>query len=149
MTSALVAACDRNREFVAKDTERRAFSVLCPEGSECHIVAAKTSASDRPVPTLSRAGRVIGVCDSSDGAYDCRPLSCESEDDCPHERDRVVECSRGFCVQPDRAYTREDVVMLCLAGTGVGHDLAVQRERYARALESGEPPRVPGGCSSP
>ncbi len=39
--------------------------------------------------------------------------------------------------------------MLCLSGTGVGHDLPLQRERYVRAPGFLEPPRAAPGCLSP
>lgn len=37
-------ACDRNREVVVKDTERRSFPASCPEGGECHVVASRAGA---------------------------------------------------------------------------------------------------------
>lgn len=147
---AFVTACDRKRELSVKDTEGRSYDVSCAADGECQIVAGTGATSSESIPRLTRTGRVLGICEGENGAaYDCRALRCETTADCPPERASTVACSRGFCVDSTRPYIREDIVMLCLAGTGVGHDLPVQRERYVRALESGEPPRVPAGCASP
>ena len=144
----MCAACNTHRDLNVRDTEGRTFTVSCPKNDACRVVGG--SPGSPPLASLRRTGRVLAVCDGADApAYDCRPLRCEEADDCPREQGKGGDCLRSVCVDPDRPYTQDDIVMLCLAGTGTGHDLAVQRERYARALESGEPPRVPAGCPSP
>jgi hypothetical protein len=39
--------------------------------------------------------------------------------------------------------------MLCLAGTGLGRETPAQVERYALALNCGNPCRIPTPCAQP
>jgi hypothetical protein len=150
VVAGLITGCNGPGELAVKDTEGRAFTIVCTGGEACRVKRGKDGEGADAEFSLRREGRVTGVCEGVErNAYDCRPLRCEDAADCPREPGRDFTCSRRFCVDPEHPFTREDVVMLCLSGTGPGHDLARQRELYLRALESGEPPRVPPGCPSP
>lgn len=52
----------------------------------------------------------------------------------------------GLCIEPTHDIASADAVMLCLAGTGLGHDQARQVERYALGLNCGTPCSVPKPC---
>jgi hypothetical protein len=55
----------------------------------------------------------------------------------------------GLCTEPSQPLGVTDAVMLCLAGTGTGHGSAQQAERFAMALNCGEPCRIPSPCRQP
>jgi hypothetical protein len=145
-----LVACQRDGTTEVKDTEGRAFTVTCTANAGCSI-AAKTGAEPKsgPALTLRSDGSVLGVCDRDAPPITCRPLLCESDDECPTVDGVVRTCARSLCSEPSRKLTRTDVVMLCLAGSGVGYDQPRQRERYATALASEEGSPLPAGCRKP
>jgi hypothetical protein len=142
----LIAGCQRDGTFEMIDTEGRTFTVTCKQSGGCNIAAQRASGA---VPTLRGDVRVLGVCDRDGPVISCRPLSCESDSDCPVVDGVERTCGRALCSDPSRKLTRTDVVMLCMAGTGVGYDDARQRERYAAALASPESSPLPAGCRNP
>ncbi len=144
------AGCQRHGTFEMKDTEGRAFAVTCIEKGGCNV-ARQTGAGTiaEPALTLHTDGRVLGVCERDGPPITCRPLLCESEEDCPVVDGVARTCNPSLCSEPARALPRLDVVMLCMAGTGVGYDEPLQRERYATALASGESQSLPTGCRRP
>lgn len=145
-----VASCQRNGTFEMQDSEGRTFAVTCTEKAGCNVTPRKSpSAKAEPALTLRVDGRVLGVCERDGPPAACRPLLCESDEDCPVVDGVVRTCARSLCSEPSRALTRTDVVMLCMAGTGAGYDQPLQRERYATALASGESQSLPTGCRKP
>jgi hypothetical protein len=90
------------------------------------------------------------VCDArGDSVHlaDCRPLICSNDGECPPVHGlETGACVGSLCVNPANSLIAEDAVMLCLAGTGVGHEKPAQVERYALALNCGEPCAVPAPC---
>lgn len=149
--AAFMCSCNAPHSLAVKDSEGRRFTASYSSDGTWRLAAAARPSTDTESPfELTHEGRVVGVCEKPDhNAYDCRPLRCQAADDCPRAPDLGSDCSHGYCVDPAREFTRDDIIMLCMAGTGTGHDLAPQRERYARALESGTPPHVPAGCPAP
>jgi hypothetical protein len=144
------AGCRRDGTFEIKDTEGRAFAVTCTERGGCNVARQNsTGRSAEPALTLRTDGRVLGVCERDSPPITCRPLLCDSEEDCPVVDGVVRSCSRALCSEPSRSLSRVDVVMLCMAGTGVGSDQPLSRERYAAALASGESQSLPTGCRQP
>ncbi|HXK20411.1 MAG TPA: hypothetical protein VNG33_21525, partial [Polyangiaceae bacterium] len=93
-----------------------------------------------------------GVCDVKgdeppQGPFDCRPLNCESDADCPPLHGmKDGQCLHARCSDPAEAVSVQDSVMLCLAGTGLGRDTPAQIDRYALALNCGTPCKIPAPC---
>lgn len=145
-----VGGCQREGTFEMKDSEGRSFAVSCKVRGGCRVVASGNADSGtKPALTLRTDGRVLGVCERDGSPATCRPFLCDSDEDCPAVDGVVRSCSRAVCAEPERALSRTDVVMLCMAGTGVGYEQPLQRERYAAALASGESQSLPTGCRSP
>lgn len=143
-------ACQRDGTLEMKDTEGRVFAVTCAETAGCNIAVRKgADSTSGHALTLHTDGRVLGVCERDGPPIACRPLVCESDADCPTVDGVVRTCGRSLCSEASRRLTPTDVVMLCMAGTGVGYDQAIQRERYAAALASGESQSLPAGCRKP
>lgn len=80
---------------------------------------------------------------------DCRALVCDVDSDCPVVDGVTRTCTRSLCVDASKPLGRKDLVMLCMAGTGTGHDTVMQRERYALALGATESAPVPAACRQP
>lgn len=144
-------SCERAPPIAATDTEGRSFRIDCPPEKSCALL---TDAPDRPSPVVLRArGRVVGICPRvSDPrqfqAADCRALVCSRDAQCPHpEGARAGTCIGGFCVDPSHPIGSEDAIMLCLAGTGLGHDSALQVQRLALGMScAGSPCTIPKPC---
>src|SRR5690606_6755934 len=97
---------------------------------------------------LSSSGRMVGICDrapaSSPPIDDCRVLVCRSDQDCPPQHGlETGHCLNGFCINPEQPLNQSDAVLLCLAGTGLGRKAPKQVERFAMALNCGDPCRIP------
>jgi hypothetical protein len=145
-----IAGCQRDGTFEMKDTEGRVFTLTCSEKAGCSVAAPKRAGTNAaPALTLRTDGRVLGVCERDGPPITCRPLLCEEDAGCPVVDGVVRTCGRSLCSEPSRRLSQVDVVMLCMAGTGVGYNEAVQRERYATALASGESQSLPAGCRKP
>jgi len=148
LTSLGLFACDRATQL--RDTEGRVYRAICASG-DCKLeqTAGTKPQSAASAPTLDGDGRFVAVCDVAPGAAatpeDCRAVTCSSAADCPAALG-VSTCETGFCVQPERPVTRRDAVILCLAGTGLGREKPVQMERYALALNCGQPCTIPAAC---
>jgi hypothetical protein len=133
-----------------KDTEGRAFAIGCSDATGCTVVPHAASGQHSGAAlTLRSEGRVLGVCERGAQPISCRPLVCEEDGDCPTVDGVARTCTRSLCSEPSRQLTQTDVVMLCMAGSGVGYDTALQRERYAVALASGDSQSLPVGCRRP
>jgi hypothetical protein len=146
----VAAGCQRDGSFEVKDTEGRVLSMTCTEKAGCSVAPSKDAGSKGGAAlTLRTDGRVLGVCERDGPPITCRPLLCESDADCPTVDGIARTCARSLCSEPSRKLSQVDVVMLCMAGTGVGYDEALQRERYATALASGESQSLPAGCRTP
>lgn len=147
---AAIGGCRRDDYIEMKDTEGRAFNVTCKEAKGCSV-APRTTASATSVAalTLRSDGRVLGVCDRDGPPISCRPLLCEADTDCPTVDGIVRTCERSLCSEPSRPLSRTDVVMLCMAETGVGYEQAVQREQYGTALAWEPSTPLPAGCRKP
>jgi len=137
-----------------RDTEGRRFSVRCAANVESCAVEPITAAAParRTRAVLSAGGRLLGVCDAAEAGgaahpADCRALVCDTDADCPPlPALEAGACVGGSCVNPASALVSQDAIMLCLAGTGPGHEKPNQVERYALALNCGEPCVVPAPC---
>ena len=134
------------------DTEKRVFRIDCTEGKACSPsqVEGMKSAGARQV--LATSSHVLSVCDAAQAGYrpapaTCRPISCESDADCPIvDSTRNGTCRRGICTNPLKDLVVGDAVSLCLAGTGIGQRTPEQAEKYALGLNCGDPCRVPAAC---
>jgi hypothetical protein len=150
----LLAGCSRSSELVLRDTEGRTFAATCEPSGACKLTrkTGKSLREDQSELALYMPGRVVGICDVAAGAAptlpsDCRPLSCQGDDDCPpgHGLARG-HCLSGICIEPANAVAVADAVMLCLAGTGLGRESASQVERFALAQNCGNPCVIPRPC---
>lgn len=160
-----LVSCSRTRRLELHDTEGRFFSASCAQGAACKIVpkggptsAGADGASARSSTlhaSLRSNGRLIAVCGQPAGmgpleVRDCRALVCAKNDDCPPaEGMSRGTCVNGWCIEPSHTISPDDAVFLCLAGTGLGRDSPRQLERYALAVNCGEPCRVPAVCRQP
>jgi hypothetical protein len=139
-----------------QDTEGRRFEGQCT-ASACEYarVSGKPGSADKIHVGLLTSGRLVGICDLSSpsavaDAGDCRALVCKADVNCPplHGLD-AGHCLNGLCISPELPLGSSDAVLLCLAGTGLGRSAPKQVERYAMALNCGEPCRVPTPCRQP
>jgi hypothetical protein len=142
-----LCACKERASLTLRDSEGRTFSARCPEElSSCVLTQESGARAGGAAPSLRAKGRYIGVCDSTHDA-DCRLLTCSSDAECPAPgRAPSGSCIGGACVDPRSEINASDAVMLCLAGSGLGHAEPRQIERYALALNCGTPCRVPTPC---
>lgn len=161
----VLVSCSRSRRLELRDTEGRLFSASCARGAACEIVpkGGPTSTDLHGAPahasplhaSLRSKGRLIAVCGQPAGmdppeARDCRALVCAKSDDCPPAEGMFRgTCVNGWCIEPSHSISSDDAVFLCLAGTGLGRDSPKQLERYALAINCGEPCRVPAVCRQP
>jgi hypothetical protein len=154
-TALCLASCHDSGERRLKDTEGRSFKVEC-EGRQCAVKRLGESSKDETAHVmLSDSGRLVGACNvESPNAeprdWDCRALECEGANDCPPLHGLSEgECLNGLCIDPANPLGPADAVMLCLAGTGLGRKAPMQVERYALALNCGNPCRIPKPCRQP
>lgn len=153
----LLAACAcQSGPRVLRDTEGRTFQAICSREGDCKLQQkAGPQRVDRPAQVLMTGGRLVGICDvTADepprGPYDCRPLACESDADCPPAHGmKDGQCLNRRCSDPAEAISTQDAIMLCLSGTGLGRETPPQIERYALALNCGKPCKVPAPCPQP
>lgn len=145
--------CQKSGPRILRDTEGRTFEATCPEGATCTFVQKSgKKRADKPAQSLQVGGRLVGICDvaegaAADGPFDCRPLNCESDADCPPLHGmKDGQCVHNRCSDPSGTLNASDAIMLCLAGTGLGRETSAQIERYALALNCGAPCRVPAPC---
>ena len=152
-----VTGCKSVSERELTDSEGRRFSAKCERSGDCTLsqVAGNKRSDDKSALALTRTGRLVGICDvvpghGPDTPADCRPLVCLRDSDCPPAHGlKDGQCLNALCTDPAQALVPPDSVMLCLAGSGLGHDLAHQVERYALGLNCGTPCRVPAPCRQP
>jgi hypothetical protein len=108
---------------------------------------------EKPAQALMLGSRLVGICDVKDGEgpqypFDCRPLNCQTTPTArrsTHERRPVPEPPLR---DPAEAIGVQDSVMLCLSGTGLGRETPAQIERYAMALNCGNPCKIPAPAHS-
>ena len=153
----LLLGCQRGGPRTLKDTEGRTFEATCPAQGPCKLTQKSgRKRAEMPAQSLLVGSRLVGICDVGDGGqeprgpFDCRPLNCASDDDCPPLHGmKDGQCLNHRCADPAEAITSQDAVMLCLAGTGLGRETPAQIERYALALNCGTPCVVPAPCQQP
>jgi hypothetical protein len=157
LCSVCAFGCSKPQSFT--DTENRTFAAECKD-DRCsyHLAAAAappSSASPAPAPApsagtaaaLRATGHLLAVCDSANGnVADCRAITCK--DSCPETETQKPTCERGLCVIPGTEITQDDVLLLCLAGTGMKRN-ARQAGRMALARSCGTPCQVPAACRQP
>ncbi len=148
--------CKKQGPLKLRDSEGREFDAQCAGGSGCKLVQRSGPKQDgKPETVLRASGRLIGVCAAAPGAEaqspaDCRILTCASDDSCPPPQGlERGQCVNGLCTEPSHPIGVADAVMLCLAGTGLQNGSALQAERFAMALNCGEPCRIPSPCRQP
>ena len=147
-------ACNQDGGLRLKDTEGRQFEAQCKNKS-CELTRVDGSDAEKQRAVLSHTGRLVGVCNvHSSGVkprdFDCRALECSSQKDCPPLYGQEEgDCLNGLCIDPANEFAPADAVMLCLAGTGLGREAPMQVERYALALNCGNPCRIPNPCRQP
>jgi hypothetical protein len=156
LVSCLAFACENRGPRSLRDTEGRTFEATCPKDAPCRLTQKSgVRRADKPRQTLLLGGRLVGVCDAGEGAdapstWDCRPLSCDSDANCPPLHGmKEGACLHGRCSDPAEPLRVQDSVLLCLAGTGLGRETPAQIERYALALNCGTPCVVPAPCQQP
>ena len=145
--------CQKHTPRLLKDTEGRSFEATCPAQGPCKLEQKSgPQQPEKPAHTLLTGSRLVGVCDVKgdeppQGPFDCRPLNCESDADCPPLHGmKDGQCLHARCSDPAEAVSVQDSVMLCLAGTGLGRDTPAQIDRYALALNCGTPCKIPAPC---
>lgn len=145
--------CQKSGPVLLRDTEKRTFEATCPAEGPCKLEQKSGSKrADKPAQSLLLGSRLVGICDVADGQppagpFDCRPLDCQSNGDCPPLHGmKEGQCVHNRCSDPSEALSSQDAIMLCLAGTGLGRETPAQIERYALALNCGTPCRVPAPC---
>lgn len=144
--------CREKAKLVAFDTERRGFAVDCGASKDsCSLVQQTGPSAPNYTPELRAVGRLVGVCDSASSHLgDCRPFDCERDTDCPPAPGGTNgTCIGSLCVEPSHPIRAEDAVMLCMAGTGLGHQRRDQVERYALGINCGDPCSIPAPCRQP
>ena len=149
--------CRRISKRTLKDTEGRRFQAECDREQRCKLQQDEgpDAPAGKPALKLQTRGWLVGICNVADAdatpdAADCRPLTCESNEDCPPAHgDKDGDCLNGWCTDPANPVSVEDSVMLCLAGTGLGKVSERQHQLYAMALNCGKPCKVPKTCKQP
>ena len=147
-------ACSRPEIRPLQDTEGRRFAAHMKQDEVVKVLSTETSSEDAPF-VLKRKGHLVAVCPESRPASntamgECRGLVCREDHDCPPAHGlKNGTCINGLCIEPSQAITPDDAIMLCLAGTGVGHSSPQQVDRFALGLNCGTPCRVPAPCRQP
>lgn len=149
-----VAACKNRPELVVRDSEGRSFSVTCSKPEDaCKLVQnSGPEAPGQSTPVLRATGRFFGVCDGAAPVHlaDCRPLTCATDAECPPASGAETgTCVGALCTEPTHAFHTEDAILLCMSGTGLGHESPEQVTRYALALNCGTPCTIPKPCRQP
>jgi len=150
-------ACKSASELTIRDSERRVFRARCSTDGACTLeqTAGPKWPSEAPVLALKTSGRIVGVCNGAeakrvDSDMDCRALVCSTDADCPApQRLDHGTCLGGLCTDVRHPMDVGDAVMLCLFGTGLGHDAPSQIERFAVAHQCGNPCEIPAPCKQP
>lgn len=147
------AACGSKSERTLKDTEGREFRAKCSNDGQCELKLVSGSAASAQLgkAVVHRFGNLVAVCDTSDGtpkaASDCRAIGCNADSDCPPAHGlKDGTCINSLCREPSASLTKDDALMLCLAGTGLG---ATRPDLAALAANCGQPCRVPAVCRQP
>jgi hypothetical protein len=153
-----LGGCKSVSERKLQDTEGREFLAKCQRSSgECTLsqTSGQKPEGAKTDLALSRAGRLIGICnvapnEGPETPADCRALVCQADTDCPPSHGlKDGQCMNALCTDPAQPLVSPDSVMLCLAGSGVGRDQTRQVERYALGLNCGTPCKVPAPCRQP
>lgn len=152
LLSGFVFGCRGQAPLLARDSEGRAFRVNCTSEQTPCLLTQESGPQSGHVAILRADGRLLGVCDSGDGRQplhpaSCRPLICTADADCPRAPGALGgSCVGDLCIDPTKSIGTADAVMLCLAGTGLGHEQPRQIDRYALAANCGDPCQVPAPC---
>lgn len=149
-------SCQNDGPRTLRDSEGRTFSATCKAEAPCRFEQKSgPRRAEKPAQSLLVGSRLVGICDvaadqAPEGPYDCRPLSCEDDKDCPALHGmKDGQCLNRRCSDPAQPIGVPDAIMLCLSGTGLGRTTPAQIERYALALNCGSPCRVPAPCPQP
>lgn len=152
----LLPGCNKGGPRQLRDTEGRVFSATCDGKQPCKIEQKSgPQRVEKPAQVLLVGTRLVGICDVKEGEapqgpFDCRPLACQSDADCPPLHGmQDGQCLNARCSDPAEPIGVQDSIMLCLAGTGLGRETPTQIERYALALNCGTPCKVPAPCQQP
>jgi hypothetical protein len=151
------SGCKSVSERRLLDTEGREFLAKCQRSGECTLsqTSGQPAEAGKTAFALTRTGRLVGICDVAPGGVpdtpaECRPLVCQADSDCPPSHGlKDGQCVNALCTDPAQALVTPDSVMLCLAGSGIGHDQPRQVDRYALGLNCGAPCKVPAPCRQP
>ena len=154
---ASAGGCKSVSERRLLDSEGREFLAKCQRSGECTLTqtAGQPTRAGRGAFALTHTGRLVGICDVVEGGVpdtpaECRALVCQGDSDCPpHHGLKDGQCVNALCTDPAQTLSTPDSVMLCLAGSGVGHEQPRQVERYALGLNCGSPCKVPAPCRQP
>lgn len=156
----VLLGCSEPHELRLTDTEGRSFKATCKDAA-CTLESggeAKPSASQpagaKAAFVLHRASRLMAACEvwvQGDSPTihpaDCRALACKTDGDCPWAKGLAKgTCANGLCIEPSAEITKEDAVLLCLAGTGAPTGSTQQVERHALGNACGTPCVVPSVC---
>lgn len=147
------AGCSSKSERTLKDTEGRQLRAKCTTEGVCELKFSSGSPASAELgkPVVHRFGNLVAVCDTKDGTpktpSDCRPIECNADTDCPPAHGlKNGTCINSLCRDPSATLTKDDALMLCLAGTGLG---ATRPDLAALAANCGQPCRVPAVCRQP
>jgi len=151
-----VLGCQSSGPRTLRDSEGRTFLATCKDAAPCKLEQKSgPKRAEKPAQSLLLGSRLVGICDvkeseASQGPFDCRPLSCREDQECPPLHGmKDGHCIHGHCSDPAEALGVQDAIMLCLAGTGLGRETPSQIERYALALNCGSPCQIPAPCQQP
>ena len=115
---------------------------------------ADSVAADKSGVVLHTAGRFVSICDTSGAepaeTTDCRILVCSKDDECPPKHGLPHgACLNGLCADPANPVGKDDVILLCMSGTGLGRSSPAQADRFALAKNCGTPCTIPTPCRKP
>jgi hypothetical protein len=152
-----VFGCKTAAELTIRDSEQRVFRARCSTEVTCSLEQTEGPKWPHEAPALAlrSSGRITGVCNGAettrvDSDMDCRALVCNTDADCPPPpRLDHGTCLGGLCTDVRHQMDVGDAVMLCLFGTGLGHDAPSQIERFALAHQCGNPCEIPATCKQP
>ncbi len=152
----LAFGCQKGGPRQVRDSEGRTFEATCLSKAPCKFQQkAGPRRVEKPTQTLLLGSRLVGICDVKEGEappypFDCRPLDCQSDAECPPLHDmKDGQCLNRRCSDPAEPIGVQDSIMLCLSGTGLGRETPAQVERYALALNCGDPCKIPAPCAQP
>lgn len=157
MTTLGAVACKDDRQLIElRDTEGRRFKALCDLEGTCKLKqsAGPKWPGDAAHFRLESPGRLVGICTLEEESEEvlgseCRALTCDKGSNCPPLLGmKEGSCVAGHCVNATHDVTARDAVLMCLKGLGLGENTNEQADRFALALNCGQPCQIPKVCDA-